>query len=153
MSQPPPPEDPEEPQEDDSPETEAGTRDASATPVRRVVLSGMAGAGTGSISVLFVNWLSLSPTATIALDAVAPWFAVMVGSAGPVLSRMLVYYVRYQGWAFFLKRWKKLAASIPDDPPNRAHKAKVLINIRLAEQTLNEILRDSAHLFTIRPRR
>ncbi|WP_156653213.1 hypothetical protein [Methylobacterium sp. Leaf111] len=112
-------------------------------------LSKVAGAGTGSGMIVWVDSLGLSPSWKIALEAAAPWVAIGISFLGPIVAGMLLNTARYRGTQFLLNRAEKLHDAIPDDAANASQREQVAANIREYRQTLSDILHDAAHTFKV----
>jgi len=118
-------------------------------PKRKGALSKVAGAGTGSGIIVWIDSLGLSPSWKLILEAAAPWVAIAISFVGPIVAGLILNFARYYGTQFLLRKATRLLNEVPDGEDNQAQRAQIAANIREYRQTLSDILHDASQTFKV----
>src|SRR4051812_35817953 len=119
-------------------------RRSPSTPPKSKALSWLAGGGSGSGFVVWIDNLSLSPDRKLLLQAAIPWGSALIGIAAPLVYSFISSQARYFGVWLFLCRAKRQAAAVPDDDVHAELRKKATANVVELQQMLMDLNTQSA---------
>ncbi|WP_338830167.1 hypothetical protein [Bradyrhizobium sp. 27S5] len=107
-------------------------------------LSKVAGAGVGTGWIVIAQKFGLGEPWTLALEGAAPWIAVFIGAAGPLVSAYILNKFNLRGLKAAMAEFEIQVAAAPVGSPSRA---TAEANLEQLRQMINENLIDTASIF------